>query len=99
MGMRCYGQLKHTFSKKAISQVSSLCTVVFLSITQCKPPLSPPLSFPTVCADFLAAFLHEHKAILCNTIVYGDITVYRNNVKRLRFLKNLRSASVMRFTP
>ena len=31
-GVRCYGQLKHAFSKKAISQASSLYTVVFLSI-------------------------------------------------------------------
>ena len=31
-GARCYGQLKHAFSKKAISQASSLYTVVFLSI-------------------------------------------------------------------
>ena len=42
---------------------------------QCKPPLSPPLSFPTVFADFWAAFLQEHESILRNTIVYGDITV------------------------
>jgi len=31
-GACCYGQLKHAFSKKAISQASSLYTVVFLFI-------------------------------------------------------------------
>ena len=56
------------------------------------------LSFPTVFADFLAAFLQEHESILRNTIVYGDITIYRNNVKTLRFLENLHSTSAMHFT-
>ena len=60
-------------------------------------PRFHPLSLPAVFADFLAAFLKEHESILRNTIVYGDITIYRNNVKTLRFLKNVHSASAMRF--
>jgi len=42
-GMRCYGQLKHAFSKKAISQTSSLYMVVFLPIDTIL--LSPPPLF------------------------------------------------------
>ena len=63
--------------------------------TQCKPPLSQPLSFPTVFADFQAAFLQQNVSILRNTIVYGDIKIYHSNEKR--FLEKLRPASAMVF--
>ena len=50
--------LVHVFSKNTISKTSTqiLYMVVFLSITQCKPQLSQPLSFPTVFVDFQAAY-------------------------------------------
>ena len=81
---RCYGQLKHAFSQKAISQASRLYTYGCFSVY--RHNVSPPLSFSTVFANFWAAYLQEHDSILRNTIVYRDITIYCNNVKTLRFL-------------
>ena len=48
--------------------------------TQCNPPLSQPLSFPTVFANFQAAILWEHMSILRNMMVYVDIKIYCSNV-------------------
>ena len=81
MGVRWYGQLKHAISKKTISQACSLYAVVVSSIETMLIPLfhPPPLSFPTVFADFLATFLQEHESILRNVLVYRDVTIYRNN--------------------
>ena len=89
---RCYGYHGTRFQKNVISPASSLYTVVF---TQCKPSFSQPLSFPTVFGDFQAAFLQEHLSIIRN-MKYTEI---RRNVKTLRFLEKLRSASAMLFAP
>ena len=51
-----------------------------------KLPLSQSLSYPTVFADFQAAFLQQHVSILRNMIVYT-----------LWFLEMLGSASVVLF--
>ena len=70
-------------------------SVYTLSIdTLYKPPLSQPLSFPTVFANFQAAFL-QHMSILRNTIVYGDIKIL--HVQTLRFLEKLHPVSAMLF--
>ena len=42
-------------------------------------------------------FFTRTRVNLRNTIVYGDIKIYRRNVKTLRFLEKLRSASAMHF--
>ena len=78
----------------------SLYTVVFLSIdTIYAPAFTTAVFFPADFADFRAAFLQEHESILRNMIVYRDITIYRKNVKTLRFLENLHSESVKCFAP
>ena len=87
----------YAFFKKCDSQASSPYTVVFPSTDTSKPPPSQPLSFPTVCADFQAAFLQQHMLILRNTIVCGDI--YRSTIKTFHFLKKLHSVSTKLFAP
>ena len=77
---------KARISKRQFHKVPACIRLSFCLQRRCKSPLSPPLSFPTVFSDFLAAFLQEHESILRNTIVYGDIRIYRNSVKTLRKL-------------
>ena len=64
---------------------------IFSSLASAHSCLVQPLSFPTVFADFQAANLRD-------TIVYRDIKIYCSNVKTLRFLEKLRSASATHFT-
>ena len=74
--------------QKRNSQASSLYTVVFLSIDTIVF-FSQPLTFPTVFADFQAAFLQHHVSVVRNTIVYRDIKFYCSNIKTLCFLKKV----------
>ena len=77
MGMHCYGQPSTCFQK--CIQFSSLYTLVFLSIDKRKSPN---------CLRWLSScLLKQHVSIVCDTIVCGDIKIYRSNIKTYVFSK------------
>ena len=79
--MRCYGLLGKRF-KKVISEASSLYMVVLIYIYN-----SQPLYFPTVFADFQAAFFIRTHVNFSKTIEYTcrGIKIYCKEVKTLHF--------------
>ena len=85
-------------SENTIHKLPFRIWLSFCLQTQCKPSLSQRCLSQLSLLTFKLLF-YNNTSILHNTIVYGDIKIYRSIVKTLRFLEKLRCASMMLYAP